>query len=99
MLGGILDSLRLQLNGKDNMLCFKDRGGNKKFRARTYQGVVRKMRIDAWQSPGKPAYMRGVATRIGVLDRGISKISTASPEAFVLSLVRFGWLIPVKETK
>jgi hypothetical protein len=76
------------------MIAFEDSNGTK-FRAYGAIGIVRQMRRAAWVTPGKRQYMADVAQRIGVLDNGASSIAVDSPEAFISSLVRYGWLKPV----
>lgn len=79
---------------KTKRLVYRDSSGQL-FRARTAIGIVRIMRKAAWVAPGKQAYMKDVARRITVLDSGRSIIATISPEAFLLSLEKFGWLTKV----
>lgn len=76
------------------MLAFRDSGGTI-FTARSALGVVRRMRQQAWMVPGKQVYMREVAHRIHELDPVHSRIDTTSPDAFIESLVAYGWLFPV----
>lgn len=77
------------------MLIYQDTNNNHRFVAASYIGIVQQMREAAWQAPGKLHYMQEVAERIKTIDGGQSAISLESPEAFVRSLERYGWLYRV----
>jgi len=74
------------------MIVYVDSASGQAFRARSFIGIVRSMRMAAWMAPGKQAYMREVAKRVGLLDGGKSRIDTTNAEAFIRSLETFGWL-------